>query len=297
MNFLSFGSLNIDMVYDVDHFVQPGETLSGRKLERFCGGKGLNQSLALARAGARVFHAGMIGSDGGMLAERLRANGVELKHLATADCPTGHAIIQVDPSGQNCILLFGGANQAIDRNMVDRTIADFAPGDLVLLQNEISCLPYIIEKAHEHGLSVALNPSPYNDNIENCRLELVDYFLLNEVEGEQLTGRSDPDGILAAMRERFPKAAIVLTLGKAGAVYDDGKLRCSHGIYSVPVVDTTAAGDTFTGFFLASVGRGLSPADALELASKASSLAVSVKGASNSIPTLEQVQNAKLPQG
>lgn len=290
MKILSFGSLNLDMVYDVDHFVAPGETLSSHRLERFCGGKGLNQSLALARAGAETYHAGMVGTDGGMLVDCLQADGVNVAHIEKWEGATGHAIIQVDKQGQNCILLYGGANQQITPAMVDRVLASFSAGDMVLLQNEISSLPYLIEGAHAKGLRVALNPSPYNAGMEACDLTLIDYFLLNEVEGAQITGEAEPDRILEAMRERFPNAAIVLTLGKQGAIYDDGVTRCAHGIYKVPVVDTTAAGDTFTGFFLAAVGKGLEPAHALEIASKASSLAVSVKGASSSIPSWAEVE-------
>lgn len=294
MNFLNFGSLNIDMVYDVDHFVMAGETLSSLHMEKHCGGKGLNQSVALAKAGACVFHAGMVGADGDMLIKRMQEGGVDVSHVQVCDEPSGHAIIQVDARGQNCILLYGGANQKIDQAMVDRVLAGFAAGDVLLLQNEISSLSYIIQAAHAKGLRIALNPSPYNAGIEQCDLSCIDFFLLNEVEGEQITGKTQPDEILQAMRERFPRAAIVLTLGRRGAVYDDGIVRCAHNIYDVPVVDTTAAGDTFTGFFLASIGRGDSPLHALELASKASALAVSVKGASNSIPNLADVEQAKL---
>lgn len=294
MKILSFGSLNLDMVYDVEHFVMPGETLSSSRLEKFCGGKGLNQSLALARAGAQVYHAGLVGDDGDPLVEQLRADGVDVAHVGRWQGATGHAIIQVDKRGQNCILLYGGANRQVTPEQVDRVLQSFGKGDLVLLQNEISSLPYIIESAHRKGLLVALNPSPYNEEIERCDLSLVDYFLLNEVEGGQISGKTEPDDILQALRARFPRAAFVLTLGKRGAVYDDGTTRCAHGIYKVPVVDTTAAGDTFTGYFLAAVGKGLFPQRALELASKASSLAVSVKGASNSIPHWDAVVQADM---
>ena len=161
MKILNFGSLNVDHVYEMEHFVRPGETLSSYKLTLTCGGKGLNQSVALARAGAAVWHAGKLGADGAMLRDRLAENGVELSCLMVGDCPTGHAIIQVDRSGQNCIILFGGANRAITEGEVDEVLARFDSGDILLLQNEISCLGYLLEPfAHRRYADGAARPAP-----------------------------------------------------------------------------------------------------------------------------------------
>lgn len=110
---LNFGSLNLDQVYRVDAFVQPGETKSSLSLTTHCGGKGLNQSVAASRAGAEVWHAGLIGTDGDMLYENSRENGVNRSLLERSCDVSGHAIIQVDNNGQNCILLYGGTNQAL----------------------------------------------------------------------------------------------------------------------------------------------------------------------------------------
>ena len=189
MKILNFGSLNIDMVYDVDNFVRPGETISSLKMEKFAGGKGLNQSIALSKAGADVYHAGMIGNDGEFLKEILKENNVDTTYLKSIDGPSGHAIIQVDKNGQNCILLYSGSNSMINEEFVDNVLENFGKGDLILLQNEISCLAYIIDKAHEKGLTIALNPSPMNEIIRNCNLGFVDYFILNEVEAELLTSK------------------------------------------------------------------------------------------------------------
>ena len=119
MKILNFGSLNIDKVYQVDNFVRAGETISSKNLNFFCGGKGLNQSIALAKAGADVWHAGCIGNDGQMLSDALQNSQVRLDFLKTLDMPTGHALIQVSQTGQNCIILFGGANQAISKEQID----------------------------------------------------------------------------------------------------------------------------------------------------------------------------------
>lgn len=291
---LNFGSLNIDFVYSLDHIVQPGETITSQKLEVFPGGKGLNQSVALARAGARVFHAGMIGGDGGMLLEVCRESGVDTHLIRTVQERTGNAVIQVSAKGQNSIVLFGGANRANTRGFVDEVLSEFEAGDLLLLQNEINQLGYIIDRAQEKGMRLALNPSPFDAALQACDLSKINLFLLNEVECFQLTGERDPQKGLKRMSGLFPEAEIVLTLGKEGVIYQKGDEQYRHGIYRVPVVDTTAAGDTFTGYFIASVLAQRPAQEALRIASVASSLAVSRKGASCSIPALHEVLAASL---
>ncbi len=289
MKFLNFGSLNRDIVYSVPHAVLPGETLASTQQEVFCGGKGLNQSLSLARAGADVYHAGCIGDDGVALRNLLKESGVNTEELRTIDGPSGHAIIQVDVKGQNSILLFGGANQQIDRPMVDEVLSKFDAGDYLVLQNEISEIPYILEQAAARGLKVIINPSPFPENWREWPLSAVSYFAVNEIEGALLTGEEEPEAILAAMRRQFPGAHTLLTLGSRGAVYDDGETVHFAGCVDVPVVDTTAAGDTFLGYFFSQLEtRG--PAAALQLASAASAIAISIKGAANSIPKLEEVE-------
>lgn len=291
MKILNFGSLNIDYVYSVEHFVRAGETLSSSLLEQFCGGKGLNQSIAFARAGADTYHAGCIGAEGEMLRAMLEDSGVKTKFVRTVEnVPCGHAIIQVSSTGENCILLYGGANQAITENMIDEVLADFSAGDLIMLQNEINSIDVIIKKAHEKGLTVALNPSPFNEKITSLDFSLIHWIILNETEGCELTGETDPDKILHALLSRYPHMKIVLTLGSRGALYADRQTRVSQGIFKAKVVDTTAAGDTFTGYFFASVMNGKAPKQALTIASAASSIAVSRKGAAPSIPTTDEVK-------
>ena len=295
MKVLSFGSLNLDYVYTVDHFVTAGETIASLARNEFCGGKGLNQSVALARAGAEVYHAGRIGPEGEVLRRRLRDSGVDVSLVEMTEEPTGHAVIQVDPTGQNCIIIHGGANRAITEADVDAMLEAFEAGDVLLMQNETSALDYAITKAAQKGLLVALNPSPMDETLKNSpALQHVHWFILNEIEGNALTGETEPGRICAALQERYPDCVVVLTLGKDGAMYDDGALICRHGIYDVPVVDTTAAGDTFAGYFIACVAKGLAPDEALRLASRASSLAVSRAGASDSIPTMEEVVNTEM---
>ncbi|MDR1744131.1 MAG: ribokinase, partial [Planctomycetota bacterium] len=267
MRILNFGSLNLDYVYAVDHIVLPGETISSRRLDVFCGGKGLNQSVALARAGAPVSHAGMIGPDGEPLLALCRENGIDATHIREVRERSGNAIIQVAADGQNSIVLFGGANRLNEESFVDSVLGRFSPGDMLLLQNEINLLPYIVDKAAERGMFTALNPSPFDAGVTACDLGKIALFMVNEVEGAQITGATDPEAILDSMAVRFPRAKTVLTLGGDGAVYQDGAERIRHPAFPAKVVDTTAAGDTFAGYFLAAFREGKKPAEALRLAS------------------------------
>ena len=293
MKIYNLGSLNIDYVYSVPHFVQPGETLSSAKLEIFPGGKGMNQSVALAKAGARVIHGGRIGDNGGFLKEILGQAGADTSFVAVDASSTGHAIIQVDENGQNCILLFSGANHSFTEEFVREILADARAGDIILLQNEINLLDVIFAVAAEKQLQIAFNPSPFTEDLLKLPLHQVKWWLCNEIEGGQLTGKTEPEEILISMQEKFPGSSIVLTLGKDGCMFTDGKQVLRQPIFPVKAVDTTAAGDTFTGFFLASVAEGKSVADALRIASRASSIAVSRMGASSSVPTLAEVLAAE----
>lgn len=297
MKVLNFGSLNIDYVYSVDHIVKRGETISSDTLNVFCGGKGLNQSIALSKAGAEVYHAGVIGEDGAFLEEILRASGVHTRFVQMkADTRTGNAIIQKDRNGDNCILLYGGSNRAVTPGMADEVLDHFEAGDMLVLQNEISELSYLMEQAHKRGMVIALNPSPMDEELLKAPLQYVKYFILNEIEAKALTnGVEEDNAMLEAMLKKFPNAEIILTLGERGSVYAKGDVRVKQGIYKVPVTDTTAAGDTFTGYYLASIIQELSVEEALNMAAKASAIAVSRKGAAPSIPKREEVENMKLP--
>ena len=292
MKILNFGSLGIDYVFSVEHFVRPGETLLAKERQIYCGGKGLNQSIALAKAGAMVFQAGAIGSDGGFLLDTLKSCGVNVDLVrCLEDVGTQNALIQVNGEGQNCILLYGGANQALTQEMVDGAFAGFEKGDYLVLQNEVNLADQMIRAGHQKGMRVILNPSPLNEAIDRLPLELVDMFILNEVEGEGLSHTADKERMIFALRERFPRAAIVLTLGGDGSVYlEAGQSEPVYQrAYRVEAVDTTAAGDTFTGYLVAGLARGLAPAAAMERASAAAAISVTRKGAAPSIPNEEEV--------
>ena len=289
MNIYNLGSLNIDYVYSVPHFVRPGETLSSTSMQIFPGGKGLNQSVALARAGVAVIHGGRIGENGRSLTEILRDAGADVRYVETGSDSTGHAIIQVDESGQNCILLYPGANHSFTEEFIRNVLTDAQPDDILLLQNEINHLDVCFAVAAEKKLQIAFNPSPFREELLRLPLHQVKWWLCNEIEGGQLTGRQDPEEIAEAMLRRFPDSNIVLTLGQDGCIFKNRSQTVHQSIFKVKAVDTTAAGDTFTGYFLAMVAAGKAIPDALRIASRAASISVSRMGASASIPTLEEV--------
>ena len=299
MKVLCFGSLNIDYTYKVPHFVKKVETLASERLQVFGGGKGLNQSVALAKAGTEVYHAGSIGQDGMFLLDMLKDAGANTDFVKILDTVrTGNAIIQNDKSGDNCIILYGGANQAITREQVDEVMSHFESGDYLVLQNEINELGYIVEKAHEKGMIIVLNPSPMNEKILALPLDVINYFILNEVEAAQILGKEDKgeeswEQIADDLLKKFPQATIVLTMGSEGSVFKNQKETVCQSIYKVQAVDTTAAGDTFSGYFIGGILGGLSAKEAMDQASKASAIAVTRKGAAPSIPVLAEVQNYK----
>lgn len=294
MKLLNFGSLNKDYVYNVEHFVQPGETMSSLGLFINCGGKGLNQSIAAAKAGIATYHAGIVGEDGGMLEEKLRENGVDTSFLQRAGSPNGHAIIQVDKNGQNCILLYGGTNRMLTKEYISRTLDAFAGEKdvLVLLQNETNLVGYMIEEAHKRGMQTALNAAPMDENVPHYPLELLDWLIVNEVEGRQIAGCEKDEEILPFLRKKYPNCGILLTLGSRGAQCSRGAEEYHIGCFDVDVVDTTAAGDTFSGYFLYSIFQENDIPKALLLASAASALAIGRKGASDSVPMKAEVENA-----
>ena len=297
MKVLNFGSLNVDYVYQLEHFVRPGETTSSDTLRVFCGGKGLNQSIAMARSGIEVYHAGAVGAaDGGILLENLNKNGVDTTLVAQLECKSGHAIIQVNHEGENCIILYGGANQQITKAQVNDVLSRFDAGDYLVLQNEINELGYIMQTAHDRGLNVVLNPAPFHASVLALPLDTVDFFVVNEVEATDLCGAEAGAHLLDTLSQRYPKANILLTLGGKGSEFQaaNGGERLRQGIYTVNAVDTTAAGDTFVGYFIAALIAGKSNAHALDLAAKAAAITVSSHGALPSIPTMEQVLASQL---
>lgn len=317
MRVLNFGSLNLDYVYEVPHFVAPGETLSAAKQSVNPGGKGLNQSVALARAGADVYHAGVLGNGGAMLQDVLEASGVHTDFLEKRDVVQGNAVIQVNADGENCIILYGGSNQCITDEQVDETLAHFGADDWLILQNEINANARIVDKAYERGMKIVLNPSPFDARLDDVDFAKIDWLLVNEVEAEQMTGHAQPDEAWKVIHKKWPQLSCVFTLGADGSVAfrvdeaRDGALSNADGAnkapsackaeraggverreqaaLSVKAVDTTAAGDTFTGYFVAELMQGADLSRALQMATTAAAISVTRAGAAASVPTRAEV--------
>ena len=296
MKLLVYGSLNIDTVLKVNHFVRAGETLHADSVNLFPGGKGLNQAIAAARGGAPVSMAGQVGRDGGFLIDLLQQDGVDSRFVRQTDGLTGSALIQVEPDGQNCIIIAGNANVGQTTETIAETLAGFAAGDIILLQNEINRLADIIGQAADQGMRIYLNPSPFTESLRQCPLAKVAGFILNETEGAQMTGETEPDRILDAMQRQYPAAETLLTLGAQGSCYQNGNLRLYQSAFAVKPIDTTGAGDTFTGYYLAGLARGEAPQYAIRQAAKAAALAVGRPGAASSIPLLQEVLDAELTE-
>jgi len=289
---LNYGSLNIDLVYRVPHIVSPGETISSQSFLTFAGGKGANQSVAIARAGGKVYHAGKVGRDGQWLVKKIAGYGVNTRFIrTTTGNTTGQAVIQVAGNGENAIFLHPGANQQVTRKEIDNVLHNFQAGDALLLQNEINEVAYLIHAAHERQLLVCLNPAPMDRQVEKYPLRKVKMLILNETEGATLAGKTEPEAILNSLAEKMPESEIVLTLGKQGAT---ARLpgRIIKGLpFRVKAVDTTAAGDTFIGYYLAGRSTGKDPADCLRLACAAAAVCVTRPGAMDSIPSIGQVMS------
>ncbi len=289
MRVLNFGSLNLDYVYQVDHFVKPGETLLAYAQAVNPGGKGLNQSVALARAGADTCHAGCVGIGGEMLVDVLREAGVDIRHIAKTEEIQGNAVIQVDRTGENCILLFGGSNQCITAKQVEKTLEHFDEGDYLLLQNEINCLPLIVRLAGEKKMKIVLNPSPYNEKLDQIDYSQLDWLIVNEVEMEQLSGFKSPEKAWEKLHARYPGLSLLVTLGEEGSVAFTNRETVTQKAVIVKAVDTTAAGDTYTGYFLAGIMNGLSLQESMQRAGIAAAKAVTRRGAASSIPKKEEL--------
>ena len=289
MAVINFGSINIDHVYQVEHFVQPGETIASHDYQQLLGGKGANQSIALAKAGAEVRHVGRIHNNDALIKQTLIKHGIDCKHVQCTDTPTGHAIIQVTPSGENAIVLFGGANQELDDKTVMAALDQAKSADWVLTQNETSAIESVLLQAKEHGLKVAFNPAPMNESVKALPKTCIDLLIVNEVEAAEFANTTDLNEIESFFQQHWSHAEVIITLGKAGVIMLKNEQRIEVPAFVVEAVDTTAAGDTFIGYFLAAYVDHTDAKQALTRACAASALAVTVEGAAQSIPEQDAV--------
>ena len=288
---VNVGSLCIDLVYPVPSIVKAGETLASGARQVFPGGKGLNQSIAAARAGAEVKHFGAVGEDGDMLLEQLQQEGVDTTGVQRLTGPSGQAIIQVDAQGQNAIVISGGSNRQLSTELIKQAVAQLQPGDWVLLQNEVNDVGQIMAQAAETGANIAFNVAPPDERIFEYPIELLKLLVVNEPEAMALARQDTPQAAFASLLARYPQTHVVLTRGKDGLMCYDADTRQQHemGTFEVTPVDETAAGDAFVGYLLAALVDGKPLLDAMPMASAAGALAVTAAGAAPSIPSADAV--------
>ena len=291
----NYGSINLDHFYRVPHLVKPGETLASHDYRVGLGGKGANQSLAMARAGGRVAHWGRLGRQDAWARDTLARAGVDVSRVELVDEPSGHAVIQVDDRGENAIILFPGANHGFLPTRLGALIEAARPGDWLLLQNECNALAEVIGRAAGHGLHVAFNPAPMTRDVLSLPLAACRLLFVNRVEAAGLTGVDEAaaaETLLDALAARLPGCETVLTLGGDGAWYQHGGERLHQPALPITPVDTTAAGDTFIGYFMAALQEARPVTECLRRAATAAALSVQRPGAAESIPERDEVERA-----
>ncbi|MDN4502074.1 ribokinase [Alteromonadaceae bacterium BrNp21-10] len=290
MKIFNFGSINIDHVYQVPHLVKAGETLSASTYQTVLGGKGANQSIAIALAGAEVQHIGKLCILDEQYKEQMQKIGVDCQHIQLVDEASGHAMIQVDSKGENAIVLYAGANQSNSEQELKQALSTAEEDDWLLLQNETNNVALAIEVAHQQGLQVAYNPAPVSAQAQDVDPQHVDLLFVNQVEAAAISDCDELGDQIQYFAEHWPHTDVILTLGKEGALWLHQQQVMKTDAFDVTPVDTTAAGDTFIGFFLAGFAQGQDVETALYKASAAAAICVQCNGASCSIPSLEQVE-------
>ena len=288
MTVYNLGSINADYVYKVPRLPGAGETIAARSVSRGLGGKGANMSVALARAAAHVCHIGCLGPDGAWAGERLLEYGVDTQFITTQPEPTGHAIIAVDTNAENNILLYPGANQMIPQEVIGAALSQAHAGDWLLAQNETNNQIYGVTTAKMLGLSVAYAAAPFDVDAVQAVMGSLDLLILNAVEAAQL---HQATGLSAA---QLPVRDVIVTLGAKGCVWYGADGQKTFEAMAVEPVDTTGAGDTFTGYVLAGLDRGVPMAQAIGLGTKAAGLMVTRLGTADVIPDLKDLQDGQL---
>ena len=286
MKVLNFGSINKDFIYSVNDFVKPGETISSIRYNIKIGGKGLNQSVGISKAGQKIYHAGIINKDDTFILDKLNKWNINCENILLSNNPTGHAIIQVDKKGENSIIIHGGANHDVNIKFIKSVLSKFDSGDILVLQNEINNIKEIIDRAHHKKMKIVFNPAPFNNEILSYDLNKISTLILNQTEGEALSKEKKPDGILKVLNSKFNNTEIILTLGEKGSLYSFKDELVKIKAHKLDTVDTTGAGDTFIGYYVAGIASKKSKKDNLNRASKAAAIATTKLGGAESIPSI-----------
>lgn len=291
MKVINFGSMNLDYVYPVEHIVKPEETLRSNRAMFYAGGKGLNQSIAISRAGGTVMHCGNVGmTEGSYLINILDKNGVNTSLIRKKETNTGTAFIQVTGDGTRSIIECGGANYTFTEDHIEYAMAQVKKGDIILVQNETNMVREIVEKGLEAGARIALNCSPFSDDLKDLPLDRLSFIFLNRIEASKFTGMNpnDMESLIPSLRGMFRDAEIVITMGTKGSMAMTQTDEIFQGVYETTVRDKTAVSDAFVGFYIGTRMSGASMRDSLMMAAKAAAICVSRNGAASSIPMIEE---------
>lgn len=285
MTVYNLGSINIDHIFRLDHLPQAGETLLSKDYLCCLGGKGANQSLALALGGAQVEHIGRMALPDLHFIDQLKQTGVNLDSIDTTAQTTASAIVMVDDtSGENQIVINPGANQQISTQAIDSSLDNALPGDWALSQNETNAVPYFLQQAKEKGLNVCYSAAPFVAETTIDLLPITDLLVVNQLEAEALAEALD------CTLEQIDVPHLLVTLGAEGARYIGKEGDWTLPSPKVSAVDTTGAGDTFLGFLLAALTQQQTMRDAMVLALHAAALQVTRKGTADAIPSLHEVK-------
>ncbi len=294
MAIINFGSINIDFVYQIPHFSSGNETVRSRQARIDIGGSGLKQSIAIARAGEFVHHAGLVGKNGIYLKDFLTNHGVNTDLLQVCDAPQGHCILQVTPANERAALVYGGSNSEITPTLIDRYLQPFGRGDFLLLQNEITNIPYLIDNAYDKGMRIIFNTSPIDEDIFRTNCNKCEWLIMNDTECTEIADCDEVTAAFSKLQKMYPDCNIVVTLGEEGSIcLYHGEVYVQKP-YPAQVVDIVNSGDAFTGYFVAALARHLPVEECLDLASRAGSIAVSRPGGAEAFadyPTLDQVRD------
>lgn len=281
----NLGSINIDVVYSVPHIPAPGETLAATERAVFLGGKGANMSVAIARSGSQVNHIGAVGHDGIWTGERLLEYGVDTRHISVIDAPTSQAVIAVDAQGENAIILAPGASVEIPQTTLQTALSEASTGDWFITQNETNLQRTAVKLAKNMGLKVGYAAAPFDAERVSAVLEHIDFLILNEIEAQQLTDATGKSADALGVKD------VIVTRGGDGADWFGMDGLQHFPAMPVTPVDTTGAGDTFTGYVLGGLDQGMPMAQAIAMATKAGALMVPRQGTADVIPDLSEVRD------
>lgn len=297
-NICVIGSLNMDLVVNVDTMPKPGQTIIGSNFKEVPGGKGANQAVAMARLNGNVSMIGKVGEDGfgQTLINSLKNDKVDTTYIQTSKGATGVALITVDKNAQNSIVVSPGANFEVKEEDLDNNIEAIKNSDIVVLQLEtpLNTIKYALNKAKELNKYTILNPAPAV-KLDDEIIKNVDLLTPNETELEILSEMKieNEDDISKATNKMIEKGVkeLIVTLGSKGSLYINKEKSFFKSAYKVDAIDTTAAGDSFTGALAVALSNNKSIDEAMDFASKVGALSVMKEGAQSSLPTLKDVES------